>query len=220
VPVISGGGGGGGLPLSGGTLIPGSASAVALAIKPPVGSTAAATDEIEVYDDAGNLLFFVDAKGNVFSSLPAGTSFEVDYGSVGKMNLASGGASFKLNTLGSFVVSDHSNASLFLVLESGGVATLPPVSAAPTLALGTAYQNTLGYDVMLCVYLSVTVNTSGVLKLGVGPTTTPTQQTLVTGITSTGLWPVPIYLPNTYYALLSVTGTITVAVDGQIAMPV
>src|SRR6266404_2144044 len=101
-------------------------------------------------------------------------------------------------------------------LSGRDVTTAPAVSAASTLALGTAYQNTLGYDVLLCIYLSVTVNTSGVLRLGVGPTTTPTQQTLVTGSTSTGRWPVPIYLPNSYYALRSVTGTITVAVDGQI----
>lgn len=107
-----------------------------------------------------------------------------------------------------------------LMTLAGALASKPAASSASALALGSAFQNVLGYDVLLVVYLSVTVNTSGVLKLGVGPTSTPTQQTLVTGITSTGLWTVPIYLPATYYALLSATGTITVAVDGQHAMPV
>ncbi len=101
-----------------------------------------------------------------------------------------------------------------------GIATAPDVSSASTLALGSAYQNTLGYDVVLSVYLSVTANVSGVLQLGVGPTNTPTQQTIVTGSTATGIWTVPIYLPAGYYALLSTTGTITLTVDGQIATPV
>ena len=100
------------------------------------------------------------------------------------------------------------------------VATAPPASSASTLALGTAYQNTLGYDIVLTVYLSITANTSGVIQLGVGPTSTPTQQTLVTGVVTVGFLPVPIYLPNNYYALLSISGTITDSIAGQIAMPV
>lgn len=106
-----------------------------------------------------------------------------------------------------------------LVLQNGGVATAPAASSTPTLALGTAYQNVLGYDILLTVYLNITVNTSGVVKLGVGPTTTPTQQTIITGSVLTGIVPIPIWLPNQYYALLSISGTITDAIIGQIAMP-
>lgn len=105
-------------------------------------------------------------------------------------------------------------------VENTGVVTSPPSSFAPTLSLDSAYQNDSGTDILLVVYLSVTVNTSGVIKLGVGPTDTPTQQTLVTGVTTVGFLPVTIYLPQSYYALLSVSGTITDSITGQIAMPV
>lgn len=107
---------------------------------------------------------------------------------------------------------------------SGGnaseIETAPPASSLPTLALGTAYQNTLGYDALIAVFIAVTANTSIVLSLGVGPTSTPSQQTIETGTTLTGVWTVPIYIPNGYYALLSKSGTGTAAISGQVAMPV
>ena len=105
-------------------------------------------------------------------------------------------------------------------LIAGALSTAPPVSQAASLALGAAYQNTLGYDVLLVVYLNITVNTTGVISLGVGPTSSPAQQTIVTGVTSLGFCPVAIYLPRGYYALLSTSGTITLTVAGQVALPV
>jgi hypothetical protein len=114
----------------------------------------------------------------------------------------------------------QAGSNVFAANANGSISTAPPVSAASTLALGTAYQNTLGYDVMLTVYLSITVNTSGVYVLGVGPTNAPTQQTLITGLTTVGIVPIPIYLPSAYYAKLSASGTQTSAIVGQIAMPV
>lgn len=101
----------------------------------------------------------------------------------------------------------------------GQVATKPPASSASTLALGTAYQNTLGYDILLAVNVNITVNAAGSVLLGVGPTSTPTQQTIESGITALGPLMIPIYLPNNYYALLSASG-LTASIVGQIAMPV
>lgn len=99
--------------------------------------------------------------------------------------------------------------------------TNPPVSSASTLSLGTAYRNTLGYDVMLAVYLSITSAVGASILLGVGSTNTPTQQTIYPSLTLAvlGVITVPILLPANYYAKLSTSGTITASIAGQIAMP-
>lgn len=117
------------------------------------------------------------------------------------------------------------NASGTLCMDtssSGSISTSPPVSSASTLALGTAYQNTAGYDVILTIYISVSAATTASILLGVGSTSTPTQQTIVSSLTlaAINIISVPIYLPNNYYALLSTSGTITASISGQIAMPV
>jgi hypothetical protein len=102
------------------------------------------------------------------------------------------------------------------------MATAPPASSLPSLVVGTAYQNTAGYDVMLTVYLSITAATTATIKLGVGATSTPTQQTIVASFSTAALMllPIPIYIPNNYYALLSTTGTIADTISGQILMPI
>lgn len=98
------------------------------------------------------------------------------------------------------------------------LSTAPAASQASSLSLGVAYQNPFGYDVVLTVYLNITVNAGGNVQCGVGPTNTPTQQTLITGLAVLGFLPVTIYLPKSYYALLS--ATVTAAIVGQQAMPV
>ena len=103
---------------------------------------------------------------------------------------------------------------------SGTVSSAPPSSATiqtalGNLVLGTAYQNTLSYDVYIQVFLSITVNTSGVVSLGVGSTNTPTQSTIVSGVTTTGFIPVKFKIPAGYYALLSTSGTVTDSIAGQ-----
>src|SRR5579872_7509872 len=77
------------------------------------------------------------------------------------------------------------------------VISAPVASAAATLALGTAYQNTAGYDVMVTVYISISSATSASILLGVGPTSTPTQQTIISGLTlaALGIVPINIYIP-------------------------
>lgn len=156
---------------------------------------------------SGSVLF----TGNIYSNQP------------GSARAAIGGVGPSLQS-GLQLQNAESGSSLYrssagVLTFSGGVGTTPAASSTPSLVLGTAYQNVLGYDILLTAYLNITVNTSGVVKLGVGPTTTPTQQTLVTGVTSIGFLTVPIWLPNQYYALLSVSGTITDTLVGQIAMP-
>ena len=121
-----------------------------------------------------------------------------------------------------YALQDASGTLCMDTSSSGSLTTAPPVSASSTLAVGTAYQNTLGYDIVLTVYIAVTAATAASILLGVGPTTTPTQQTIVSSLTTAALIiiPVTIYLPNSYYAKLSTSGTITQTISGQQAMPV
>lgn len=107
-------------------------------------------------------------------------------------------------------------------ISSTTLLTKPPASQTSSLALGTAYQNTFGYDVMLSVYVNVTSAFTASFLLGVGPTSSPTQQTIISGLTiaALGVIPVSIYLPANYYAKLNTSGTIAASIGGQIAMPV
>lgn len=96
----------------------------------------------------------------------------------------------------------------------------PPVSASASLAIGTAYQNSFSYDILLVVYLNVTSSVTASVQLGVGPTSTPGQQTIINSVTlsSLAIIPVSIYIPSGYFALLTTSGTITASISGQIAM--
>jgi len=103
---------------------------------------------------------------------------------------------------------------------AGTTSSAPPASATiqtalGSLAAGTAFHNTLAYDVVITIYLSITANTSGVVVFGVGTTVTPTQTTLITGLTNTGIVPIRAKIPAGYYALLSISGTITDTIAGQ-----
>lgn len=93
------------------------------------------------------------------------------------------------------------------------------VSTTPTVALGTAYQNTLGYDAMITVYINVTVAAGGSILCGVGGSS-PTQQTLYNNLSVVGVVPVSVYVPANRYVKISTSGTITAAITGQQAMPI
>ena len=107
-------------------------------------------------------------------------------------------------------------------LTAPSIITTPAVSATSTLSIGTSYQNTLGYDVILIAYLDIASATTASIQCGVGPTITPTQQTIIGSITTaTDVFiPVTVYLPNNYYVKISTTGTISASVSGQQVTPV
>ena len=107
-------------------------------------------------------------------------------------------------------------------LQSQALITAPANSASSSLSVGSAFQNTAGYDVMLTVYLSITAATTASILLGVGTTNTPTQQTIISSISTAALSivAIPIYIPNNYYALLSTSGTITQTISGQMSMAI
>lgn len=108
-----------------------------------------------------------------------------------------------------------------LMASSPNLITAPPASSASTLALGTNYQNVLGYDVMVVVYFQADPGVNYILNLGVGPSSSPTQQTIYNANPgSLNSLTVPIYIPKGYYALLSSSGAGTPNIVGQIAMPI
>jgi hypothetical protein len=115
----------------------------------------------------------------------------------------------------------NQNVSTTAIPTFGSLITTPANSDDSSLSLGTAYQNTLGYDIVLTVYLAITAATAGSVAVGVGATNTPTQQNVISGFTIAALSiiPITIYLPTSYYALVSLT-SVTGSISGQQIMPV
>ena len=106
---------------------------------------------------------------------------------------------------------------------AGFLSTSPAASGSPSgLSLGTAYQNPYGYDVVMTIYIQVSSSAGGNIKSGVGPTSTPTVQTVVSALNSATVLiiPVTVYLPNNYYALIETTGTIAAVISGRQVTPV
>lgn len=120
----------------------------------------------------------------------------------------------------------NSHVSLIYPLEKPTIieslSTSPDNSQSSSLAIGTAYQNTFGYDILLTAYVNITLAVAGNLLLGVGDTNNPTQQTILSSLTVAALEivSIPIYIPNGYWAKLSTSGTITASLSGQMAMPI
>lgn len=171
-----------------------------------------------------NVIFGIGSKGGQFSFYDISSTNPATI----KFNDSNNGHFIAI--LGQSTLSNNYNQTLqassgTLCIDSsssGSITTSPPNSSSPSLALGTNYQNSAGYDVILTVYVSITAATAGSLSLGVGSATGPTQQTIIASLTTAAIVvvPVPIYIPSGYYALLSTGGTITASISGQIAMPV
>ena len=123
-------------------------------------------------------------------------------------------------TDGTTTYSTNTSSAAGLAFQTSPTDSDTATTALGSLVLGTALQNLTGYDVMLIVYINITVNVSGTISSGVGPTVTPTQQTIVTGVTTLGIVPVTVYLPANYYALISVDVNITATIVGQQATPI
>ena len=119
----------------------------------------------------------------------------------------------------------HASTGAYILMNPSVISefiTAPAASQDSDLLIGTAYQNTFGVDVMLTLYLDIASATTASIALGVDNNATPTQQTLISSITTvTDVFiPVNIYLPKGYYALLTTTGTISASISGQIAMAI
>jgi hypothetical protein len=92
--------------------------------------------------------------------------------------------------------------------------------SVPGLVLGTPYENSLGYDITMCVILDITVNGSGAnfIAMGISPTSSVIVQTVFTGSTATGLLPLTVRLSAGYWVSISTSG-LTASIVGQYAVP-
>lgn len=102
------------------------------------------------------------------------------------------------------------------------ITSSPPASGTPTLTLGTSYQNTLGYDILLVVYLNVTAYPGGSpheVLVGVSASSTPGEQAVTSGTSPTGFLPVTMYVPNNYYAVIALLN-VTASIIGQQYFPI
>ncbi len=102
---------------------------------------------------------------------------------------------------------------------TGGIVTVPVSSHTATtgfstsLTAGTAVQNTLTYDILVNICVSVTSSTTATITLGVGSTSTPTVDTAIPSSTvaATTYYNLSAIVPANYYLLVNTTGTIVVA---------
>lgn len=115
---------------------------------------------------------------------------------------------------------DENDDTLFLTFPT--FITSPPDSQDSSLSLGTAYQNVLGYDVLLIIYLEVVNVTGGGIQCGISSNSTPIQQTIISTIPGTTelIVTIPVYIPKNYYVLISVDSGITAAILGQQTIPI
>lgn len=101
---------------------------------------------------------------------------------------------------------------------NGNISTVPSASSTVTtgygssLTAGTALRNTLGYDILINVCVTVTASTTATIVAGVGSTSTPTTNTVVPSFTvaASSTYIFSLYVPNSFYALVDTTGTITI----------
>lgn len=98
---------------------------------------------------------------------------------------------------------------------SSTLATAPPASSTATagygsLAVGTALQNTLGYDILVNISLTASAAVGATIVLGVGPTNTPTTNAVTGSFSAALTQSFTAVVPAGYYCLVNTTGTITV----------
>lgn len=176
-------------------------------------------DAVQNSDAIGRLDFLGDdgtSISNIAATLGVAVANTVSTGIVpGAFTFSTTDATGTLQTA---VVIDSTQRTTFV----NPIATSGPNSSSSTLSLGSAYQNTLGFDILLVVYVSVASATTASILVGVGPSGTPTQQTVISGLTlaSTQIIPITVCVPNTNFALISTSGTISASISGQQAMPI
>lgn len=89
------------------------------------------------------------------------------------------------------------------------------------VAFGTPLQNTAAYAIGVTITAAVASATAGVIVLGVGPTATPTTDTIIPAFTTAVLEIISFsaIVPAGYYLSIAHTGTISVGTPQSVATP-
>lgn len=128
------------------------------------------------------------------------------------------------NPLTVYIGSTQTNSSIQLICDTNysiyltsSIRTAPPSSNVASsgfgpITIGTALQNSIGYNLLVNISVNVTVATSATITLGVGSSSTPTVNTVVNtfSVAATTIYNFSAIVPASYYLLVNTTGTITV----------
>ncbi len=171
---------------------------------------------VQTNDTLGRLEFYGD-DGTQFSQVAAmviQASGTISTGIVpGIITFQTANASGSL--VGALTIDQNQLVTANSLASLSTLKTAPPASNTATtgfgsIAIGTALQNTLGYDILVNISVNATVATGATIVMGIGSTNTPTTNA-VTGSFSTGLTSsFSAIVPAGYYILVNTTGTITV----------
>jgi hypothetical protein len=168
----------------------------------------AAADIDSTYFPYLNIPFFLNGQVFYMTSLTAGVGTFLAQGWQGAV-----GDSYILiwpavNGQGNLVNDGSGNLTWGSAPTSSNNAT---VNFGTSLTVGTAKQNTLGYEILLNINIVVTAATSATIELGVDNNSTPTTNPVTTTFSGAGTHSFSAIVPNNYYVLLQTAGTISIS---------
>ena len=152
--------------------------------------------------------------GGEVTSIVAGTGISVS-SPAGAVTVTNAGVTSLV--AGVNVAVSASDGAVTVSAASVGVITAPANSASVSASVNVSIQNTTGYDANLGLYLSVASASVATVNVGVGSASTPTVYPIVTGYTTAAanFFPITVYVPSGYYALVTTSGTISDSLKAQ-----
>lgn len=99
-----------------------------------------------------------------------------------------------------------------------GTATNITTSNFGQLALNTAKQNTVGYDIMIIYSISVTPTTTASLEIGTDLTNVVATNPFILDFTTSQQFLIPILVPAGYWVKVANVGAVTVVSENTFAM--
>lgn len=98
------------------------------------------------------------------------------------------------------------------LVSTQAVASATATSTFGSLVVGTGRQNTATYAILVNVSMVITAATGATIVMGIGSTSTPSTNTVVTTFTvaAAATYSFSGFVPAGYYMLVNTTGTITV----------